>query len=251
MMSIFSLATLLFQMTHCMLCLERIMDTNTSLKFTSSGFSLIEMAIVLFIVALLLGGLLPTVGSQMEQQHRVETRKQLDEILQALMGYAVINGHLPYPAKATIATGAANAGITDPTVATGVIPWATLGIKETDAWGRRFTYTSSNNFTASNFTLTSVGTFTINSAATGGTSIATAIPAVIISHGANGLGAYSPAGIQISPVPIPTTDEGENADNGANTIFVSHDFTPAFDDLVVWISPNILINRMVAAGKLP
>ena len=25
----------------------------------------------------------------------------------------------------------------------------------------------------------------------------------------------------------------------------------AFDDLVVWISPNVLFNRMVAAGKLP
>ena len=65
------------------------------------GFSLIEMAIVLFIVALLLGGLLPTVSSQIEQQHTNETRKQLDEIQQALLGFAVINGRLPCPASNT------------------------------------------------------------------------------------------------------------------------------------------------------
>jgi hypothetical protein len=34
-------------------------------------------------------------------------------------------------------------------------------------------------------------------------------------------------------------------------VFVSHNPTPTFDDLVIWISPNVLINRMVSAGKLP
>ena len=44
------------------------------------GFTLIEMAIVLAIVALLLGGLLPSISSQIEQQRRNDTRKQLDEV---------------------------------------------------------------------------------------------------------------------------------------------------------------------------
>jgi len=35
------------------------------------------------------------------------------------------------------------------------------------------------------------------------------------------------------------------------TLTSSHSFTPVFDDLVVWVSPNILFNRMVVAGKLP
>ena len=40
-------------------------------------------------------------------------------------------------------------------------------------------------------------------------------------------------------------------------VFVSHTPTPSnaangeFDDIVVWISPNILFSRMVAAGQLP
>ena len=225
--------------------------TLFTIRRHQSGFSLIEMAIVMFIIALLLGGLLPTISSQIEQKNRSDTIKQLDEIQQALVGYAIINGRLPYPAKATIATGTTNAGIADSTVQTGVIPWATLGIRETDAWGRRFTYIASNSFIASNFTITSSGTFTIKSASTSGTNIATNIPAVIVSHGPNGFGAYTTTGSQILPIPVANPDEAENADGTLNTIFVTHDFTTTFDDLVVWISPNILINRMVAAGKLP
>src|SRR3989339_201838 len=119
-----------------------------------AGFSLVEMAIVLAIVGLLLGGLIPTLSAQMESQRINETRKQLDEIQQALVGYAIINGRLPCPAKATLASGLANAGVeattgntcacvnsSGSTVAdtsalactgttvTGVLPWATLGIK--------------------------------------------------------------------------------------------------------------------------
>lgn len=225
------------------------MNSSTVIKTRVRGFSLIEMAIVLFIVALLLGGLLPTVGSQIEQQRVSETRKQLDEIQQALIGYAIINGRLPYPAKATIATGAANAGIADNTLTYGVIPWITLGIRETDAWNHRFTYAASNNFTSANFTITTSGTFTIKNLETGGNNIATSIPAVIISHGTNGLGAYTSAGIQVPPVPTAATDEGDNTDS--DNEFVSHEVTPTFDDSVVWISPSILINKMVSAGKLP
>ena len=42
---------------------------------SESGFSLIEMAMVLTIVALLMAGLLPTLSGQIEQGRRTETRK--------------------------------------------------------------------------------------------------------------------------------------------------------------------------------
>jgi len=215
---------------------------------TQTGFTLVEMSIVLAIVALLMGGLLPTLSSQMEQRRRSDTQNALNEIKNALIGYAIVNGRLPCPAKATIATGSTNAGVADCTVTTGVIPWATLGTSETDAWGRRFTYTASSSFTTTTppFTLASNGTLTVKSAA-GGSTIASTIPAVFVSHGTNGLGAYTPQGTQLSVSSDP--DEADNSNGG--TTFVSHDFTPTFDDQVIWISPNILFNRMVAAGKLP
>ena len=82
-----------------------------TVKKKNLGFSLVEMAIVLGIVALLMASLLPLLSGQVEQGRRAETKKLLNEIQQALIGYAVANGRLPCPAKATLATGAANAGI--------------------------------------------------------------------------------------------------------------------------------------------
>ena len=214
---------------------------------SQAGFTLVEISIVLAIVALLLGGLLPTISGQMERQRVHETRKQLDEIKEALIGYAIVNGKLPCPADPTIATGSTNAGVADCTLSplTGVVPWVTLGIDETDAWGRRFTYAVSSSFATSNFTLASTGSLTVLNTS-GGTNLATNVPAVVVSHGTDAYGAYTTSGSQISGA---SGDESENANADSN--FVSKDFTPSFDDLVVWISPSVLMNRMVAAGKLP
>lgn len=208
------------------------------------GFSLIELAIVMFIVALLLGGLLPTVAGQIEIQHRKETLKQLDEIQQALFGYAIVNGHLPFAAIPATVSGTAGAGIENAGSVNGVVPWATLGISETDAWGRRFTYSVDPSF-AVNFTLNALGTLKVRNSS-GGTITANNLPVIILSHGSNGLGGYTSQGNQISGS---AADELENANNDLE--FIDHDSTPTFDDLIVWISPNILFNRMVTAGKLP
>ncbi len=54
-------------------------------------------------------------------------------------------------------------------------------------------------------------------------------------------------------MPPSSADETANGDN--DRVFVSHTPTPPglneFDDLVIWISPNILYNRLIAAGRLP
>jgi prepilin-type N-terminal cleavage/methylation domain-containing protein len=239
----------------------------------SNGFSLLEMAIVLTIVGLLMAGLIPSITGQIEQQHRSETRKQLDDIQQALFGFAISNGRLPCPADGTIPTLAAvanGAGQEKSSCGTGanggVLPWVTLGVNETDAWGRRFTYRVTPAFadpvsaasssgctqipapTQSIFALCTSGNLIIG-LTPGTANVAANIPSVIISHGTDGLGAYMPSGLQVQPVPAANTDQGDNVDNDNN--FVSHDFTTTFDDLVVWLSPGILFNRMVMAGKLP
>jgi prepilin-type N-terminal cleavage/methylation domain-containing protein len=237
-----------------------------------NGFSLIEMAIVLMIVGLLLGGMLVPLSAQMEQRNVSDTQKALSDIKEAIIGYALANGQLPCPADPSIATGSANAGISRTTCtstanSTGVLPWATLGVNETDAWGNRFTYRVTSDFadaigsgtyggctpsptpTLASFGLCSVGNLNVLSAATGGTTVAGSVPAVIISHGKNGAGAYTQQGTQIAVGSNP--DEQENSDGSTDNNYVSHTPTPTFDDLVVWVSPNILYNRMVAAGKLP
>ncbi len=76
-----------------------------------SGFSLIELAIVLFIVSLLIGGLLMPLSAQNEIRGRQETDKALANIREALIGFAVVNGRLPCPAVASIPTGTTVSGL--------------------------------------------------------------------------------------------------------------------------------------------
>src|SRR5688572_28576710 len=118
----------------------------------ATGFSLIEMAVVLFVITLLIGSLLVPLGTQVEQRQISETQKALEEIREALLGFAVSKGHLPCPDKTTaagagVAPNLPNDGIEDVTAAgacvaanEGNVPWATLGVNGSDVWGNRFRY---------------------------------------------------------------------------------------------------------------
>ena len=199
------------------------------------GFSLVEMAIVLAIVALLLGGLLPVISGQIEQQRRSETKKYMDEVRDALLGYAIANKHLPCPD--TNGDGSADAPCA--AVTFGTLPYNDLGVTNKDAFGKELVYAVTPAFadSATTFTLSNVGTIQICTTAACTATLTTTAAAVIVSRGANWATAISP-------------DETENT-NGDNK-FVSHDLVQnGYDDLVVWISPNILFSKMVAAGKLP
>lgn len=219
------------------------------------GFSLIEMAVVLFIIALLLGGLLPTVSSQIDQQRRNETRKQLEEISNALLGYAVINGYLPCPTTAS-APSATLYGSSDatcnPTIV-GYLPWKTLGVPETDVWGIRRTnatdpwigywrYRVDRNFAGAVFTLsTTFGNCTTNDC--------------LVIQDSNGLTLTNtterPVAIVYS-TGLNLKSDGQNISyEPVSGVYQSDVINPTFDDMLVWMSRPQLFNRMVSAGKLP
>jgi len=253
---------------------------------TPSGFTLVEMAIVLVIVGLLLGGLLMPLSAQIEQRRISETQKTLEEIREALIGYAASHTssphnrpYLPCP-DITLPTPpfTPNDGIEDrypllPLTANsgrcvsqeGNIPWATLGVSRTDSWYNRVRYRVDSNFsgqgdnqiltTTDGFQLTNAGALRVCTDNTCAATVATQIPAVILSHGKNGYGAINNANL-LNPAP-PAADVSELENANGNNNFVSGTPTPAgsamgeFDDIVSWLSPNILYNRMVAAGRLP
>lgn len=223
------------------------------------GFTLIELAISVAIIGLLLGMLMVPLNAQIDQQRTSDTNKELKLITEAMLGFAVANGRLPCPAVATTPSTTAGAGLENTAACAGatsavggVVPWATLGVPETDAWGHRFTYRVTREFAndptggmQSTFALTDIGNIDVL-AAGGAVVVADDMAAAIVSHGRNGAGAFRTDGNQVLPV---TGDEAENADGDNN--FISKIPDPAFDDLVAWISPNVLKSRMVAGNRLP
>ena len=231
----------------------------------TAGFTLIEMAIVLLIITLMVSSALGPLGAQIDLRHRAETQKALDEIKEALMGYAVANGALPCPSVLVsgIPTGFALSSC-NANNSSGYLPWATLGVTRQDAWGNLFNYSVSPNFTTV-FTLTTTRSITMQSRDSNGNIINLSntndIPAVVFSHGANAYGAMSSDGIlRFTPPGFSANNPDEYTNSTSSTVFFSRTPAPAgtdptkggeFDDLVVWISPNVLFNRMVAAGKLP
>jgi len=243
-----------------------------SLTRHNRGFTLIELAIVLIIVALLSGGLMMAVSTQMDTIAASETQRRLNDARDALLGYVAANGRLPCPA-----IGGAT-GVESPLGGgncndnwDGFLPAVTLGLSPSnetgyavDGWGNPVRYAitkavSSQVSTANQIKAAwNAGTalaadLRICSSALGmtgsgasascaaGSELANNAVAVIYSRGKNGAAA---------PV---SADEQANGDT--DRLFVSHTPTSAganeFDDLVIWLSPNILYNRLIAAGRLP
>jgi prepilin-type N-terminal cleavage/methylation domain-containing protein len=225
-----------------------------------SGFTLIEMALVLVIMALLLGSLLVPLSTRVEQQKIRETEGALEEAKEALIGYALsqMSPHLPCPDKTSPGgAGTENDGIEDfdaltglCAVAEGNFPWVTLGASNTDSWGTRFFYSVNDDFSrrnpAATFNLASLGTLRVcQTSACVAPLLTNSAPAVIVSRGKN----LGNCGAPLCP------DEAENADGDndfvSRTIAATGVAGGEFDDIVTWLSASILFNRLVAAGKIP
>ncbi len=241
---------------------------------SDSGFTLIEMAIALFILALLLGTGLSLLSAELEQRHVEDTQNRLNNAREMLLGYALSHAaisdarpYLPCPDArpgTSISTGnVPNDGLEDRNAVTGAcdtqegnLPWVTLGLTpQSDAWANRLRYRVSGNFSNRNagMQLSYSGDINILDAASGGSSIALNVPAVILSHGKNGMGAINSAGLA-NPMPN-GANESANAD--ITVTFVSHTTSPAgtaggyFDDQIIWLSQYTLFNRLVQGGRLP
>ena len=260
----------------------------TRRKPKQRGFTLAEVAVVVVIVTLLLGGLLGTYSGQVELSRVADTRKTLETARDALIGFAAANGRLPCPATATsngfelpATGGTCTVSVGSEMQGVGFLPAATLGLTPIDsqgylidAWGVRIRYAVTNDSNAFTFTtqgqlriqltdglsttpaatllrvcststnMTGSGTNTAACAAGPPTTALTnSAVAVIFSTGKNGVPGGT-GGIG--------SDESRNLDN--DRVFISHEPVPTgasngeFDDIVIWLSPSILYNRILSGG---
>lgn len=232
----------------------------------STGFSLIEMAIVLVIVSTMLGGILLSVGQLRETANRTDATLKLSNIMDALYGYAQANGRLPCPATALSNGAEAPLGGGACTQPHGFIPSATLGLSGSvnantllsDAWLSPYRYSvttaNGNAFTTANGMRTATmailaPNLRVCADLACATIVAGNLPVVVMSLGADwatfGAGA-----------PLEVENSGEVIINGyrhGNDLdFISSGYVEEiFDDLITWMSPHILYTRMIAAGQLP
>jgi prepilin-type N-terminal cleavage/methylation domain-containing protein len=264
------------------------------------GFTLTELAVVVAIVALILGGIVMTMGTVANAREIEQTQQQLNQAREALVGFAIRYGRLPCPATdgsndvvgapttpsgglesfcTTPGAGVCGANVTDVQAhgqcsnPDGFVPAATLGIGPTDAQGflldawqgrvryavtqRDMTITNAPALPPTPYWIALTKPFTRADGlkqiiivppktpayppvenlqvVSGGTTFI--VPAVIYSTGKN------------RPQPgVWSADEQENDDRDG--LFIDRLPGPGFDDLVIWISPNILYNRLIAAGAI-
>ncbi len=229
-------------------------------KNLQTGFSLIEMAIVLVILGLLLGGLILPLSSQHEVAQRQATERQLQEIRNAIIGFVQANNRFPCPA-ALNGNGTENRSGTPLICNTpnGFLPFQALGMEGTflngnivDAWQQPFRYRVTNPAGANWIYTRSLTPFPTqlanlricsDSACAANQVIATEIVAVVFSTGRDG--ADVPA--SVSP------DQLENLN--ANNDFVMRPKTGddrtnfEFDDILVWISRSTLTYELGRTGQ--
>ena len=267
-----------------------------------SGFTLIELAVVLLILGALFAGIIVPFTTQIELRRVSETQKTLEEIREALLGFAAAHGRLPCPA-APNTTGVeskvpAGANTDKQGNCTnfwdGFVPGTTLGIGPTDssgyildAWNNRIRYAVTNTDrlsaggvappncydftgegtnTGSNSEMRNVGMATLTpdlkvcSTVTGSTATACAANRSLVDTAVAVI--YSTGPNTTQPDTGGTrTDENANPNPNmagvANRVFVSDERAGPgapngeFDDIVIWLSPNILYAKMISAGRLP
>ncbi len=244
------------------------------------GFTLIEMAVVIAVIALLLSSILVPLATQVEERRIADTRRMLDEAREALLGFLIANGRLPCPAsQASNGVESPVGGGTCTNFHNGFLPAATLGLTPTDAqgflvdpWGNRIRYAVTNwpvvppvpafttaNGIAARFLVgplapdlqvcsTAAGVTGTPPSCAAGAALTTSAPAVLYSTGPNGLTGGNAGDELENPNPNSANNDRLFVSRSPGTVGAAGG---TFDDIVTWISPHVLYSRMVAAGKLP
>jgi hypothetical protein len=210
-----------------------------------------------------------------ERAQVAATTLALTQARDALIGFAMVNRRLPRPAISGTDGREQPGACANESVCTGLLPWATLGVNKLDSWGKALGYSVTPAFSGPGLALSSVPTKKVQTRNTagalfyekGGSGACAAVaagatdvvagcaPAVIFSVGKANFGTTDAGAVlgNFSGPPATNVDEQTNSTTGppAAPFFVQRaasDNTAAnggeFDDIVIWLSGNILFKRM-------
>lgn len=225
-------------------------------KYLQSGFSLLEIAVILLIVSLVAGaafGLIPK--KEYDNAERI-TKTNLDKIEKALLAHYNDKGFIPCPASLT-ATGSsfgrgtycftAAAGTFDTTpmvvaqtIRYGAVPTYELSLPAEvglDGWGNRIYYSAPIYLTYSSTLFDTVDvTGSFNIVDSGSNVINNTTAAYVLgAPGNNHIGSYSYAGAQITGCSATSDAENCNLDSTFKDTFLTFAGTAAdYDDYFRW-----------------
>lgn len=226
---------------------------ETEKRKASSGYTLIELAIVMIVIGVLFVPAIAIYSLYMKEQRFRETSSALSNAYGAVGTFRSLYGRYPCPADPTIAPGQPgygledctltpvvgnNAALANPNVLIGALPYRQMNMAEADSidgYGNRLTYAVTQ-------ALTDPGTFSVT---LGGISVVdpdgnSAVQPpdtahfVVLTHNERADGALTRFGTVVGVCPAPPSPENENCNGDAT--FVSSPLRADFDDMVAYMS---------------
>jgi len=217
------------------------MDRLRRITSNASGFTLLEIAIVMVIIGLLTGGGVSLMKMLTERKARNETVTYLQQVRAALVSYAVRNGRLPW---ADGSTAGSVDGLEDAGATNGFLPYRTLQMVPSDPYKRILRYEVNANLATNRPTACGA----LNTGLP-----ASARPLVMDADGA--AAAFNVAVVLVSAGPMDADGNGNAFDDlnsggfqgnnaGGSPNYLRHPPAPDFDDLTLYIGGNELFGEM-------
>ena len=211
------------------------------------AFTLIEITFLLVIFGLLMGSLLAPISAIVYQYNINYTENQLEEIKEALLGFAVLHKRLPCPDTDDTDDTDDNGKENNPCIITNIegdLPWATLGVGKNDVWGNAFRYRVDKNYTEKMDISSSLRTdenkkLKVRRDDTPSTFLTTLdeknlsrVVAIIFSKGRNA-----------------KADDGNDDTNATYVQDFKLDENNEFDDHLTWLSKQTVMYQLIAAKQ--
>jgi prepilin-type N-terminal cleavage/methylation domain-containing protein len=192
-------------------------------RFNKSGFSLIELSIVLIIMALLVGGGLYALKGFKKANNAAITKENIKTAYLSLQLYKQKSSKMPCPAKAGISSSDVNYGKADCSIVAtggvmqGSVPFKDLSIQTKytiDSWGNKLNYVVSKDLTDGDLANDNdAAKLTIRNALNNSL-LSDTITSLVFSSGPDGYGAYNQAGNLTRPCKT-GVPEAENCNGNA------------------------------------